>query len=191
MKKHLLLLPFILGIGACAYTPQQLTYAPTVNVEQRIANNDKINVSVEDKRDSQQLGYRSKDNKHDNPITPSNKLSQAIADATQKALNEQGFVISSEEENTQLHIIIESLNYEALDSNSIKLKAVLRSEIKQAEEKFSSRYVTESTHDSLITPSAARNEEMVNDILSKTLQRLFDDPKAQAFLQKSSDANNQ
>jgi uncharacterized lipoprotein len=43
-------------------------------------------------------------------------------------------------------------------------------------------YKSSVEHDLPFTPSAARNQEMVNDILSRSIERMLNDPEMQAFL---------
>ena len=49
-------------------------------------------------------------------------------------------------------------------------------------ERYTGQYKSSTERKTVVTPSMESNEEMVNAIISSTLNRLFADPKLKAFL---------
>ena len=62
------------------------------------------------------------------------------------------------------------------------LEAALQVVATAGNETYTGNYKTNSSRETAMTPSMAQNEEMINDLLSKTLVRLFSDPELKAFL---------
>ncbi len=185
MKKLLSIIVVAL-VSACAYSPQQITINPVVDTAaESYGNGRTVAVSVKDERENKVLGTRGGIYKETSTITLANSLTDAIARATQARLAVQGFNVNSAEPAADMTIFIEQLTYDTpADSvgKKVALDAVARVEIKAGNETFTGRYKTNSERQTVVTPSMAKNEEMINALLSDTLTRLFSDPKVKAFL---------
>ncbi len=187
MKSLFSSLLVVLTLAACAYPPQQVTIAPEVSSENVYGKGQNVAVSVNDLRASPEIGNRSADAEHDSPITPADNYLANIEATTRAALMAHGFNSDpSLQADAELIINITELSYENIASNShlhnIKLQAELTSEVKKGGKFYKGRYQTSVDHELGISPSAAKNESVINDVLSKSLQSLLNDPKAQAFL---------
>jgi len=182
-----LLLVVVTLLAACAYSPQQITVSPVINTETESYGAGRgLTVSVEDARNSKELGSRGGAYKDTSLITIGNDLEEAVKRAAKAELAVQGFnVNTTETETPNVNIIINTLKYDIpmqAVGKTIYLEMVLQVVATAGKETYTGNYKTNSSRETALTPSMAQNEEMVNDILSKTLLRLFSDPELKAFL---------
>jgi uncharacterized lipoprotein len=145
-----------------------------------------VTVSVVDQREDKTIGSRGGVYKNTSTITIQNNLEEAIYRVAQASLAAQGFNVNSAIENAaSLKIIVEKINYQTPEDSLAKkvaLEVVLRVEAQMGGEKYIGRYKSNSERLTIVTPSMAKNEKMINDLLSKTLVRLFQDQKLKTFL---------
>lgn len=175
---------------SCAYSPQQINVNPVINASaENYGRGRPVHVIAEDMRSVKTIGSRGGVYKDTSTITVANDINDAIAGAAKARLAVQGFNTNSIDENTtSLKVILESLSYDipkqTLQSPAKKvlLEAVLRVEVKSREEIFTGRYKSNSERPTVVTPTMSRNEEMINEVLSNTLNHMFSDPKLKAFL---------
>lgn len=174
-------------LAACAYSPQQITVNPQINTSaENYGNGRVVNVVVEDGRANKALGSRGGIYKDTSLITISNSLTDAIGRAAAANLAVQGFTVNSTDDNAALiKIIVDELSYDIPEQSvgkKVLLSAVLKLEVSAGGESYSGKYQTKSERQTVVTPTMGRNEEMINTLLSDTLQRLFSDAKLKAFL---------
>lgn len=186
MKKIIVLLAVYL-LAACAHSPQQLIIKPVIDSSgERYGNSRAVVVTVEDARPSKEIGSRGGAYEKSSIITIKNDLNDAIARAVEAKLATQGFSINSgSAEAATLKVVVDTLSYAIPKegvAKKVQLEAVVLVELKAGNETYSSRYKTNSEKQTVITPTMSANEAMINQLLSDTLARIFDDPKVQAFL---------
>jgi uncharacterized lipoprotein len=173
-------------LAACAYSPQQITINPIIDIAgEDYGNGRAVTIAVEDGREVKVLGSRGGVYKDTSTITVANSLTGAIARAAEAKLAVQGFNTNDDTASTQLKIIVEELIYDVPEQSvgkKVSLTAVLKVIASSGNETYSGRYKSNSEQQTVVTPSMNRNQEMVNDLLSDTLTRLFSDPKLKAFL---------
>lgn len=181
-----------LWLSACAFSPQQLTIKPELDrAIESYGGGRTLSVLVEDLRVDKALGTRGGVYENTSVITLANNLETAIATVAMERLAEEGFVVSSGQSDVgsaTVKIIIHSLNYDVPKDSMVKkvfLVAALSVEASHGDTKYIGQYKTESEHPTIITPTMKKNERMVNDVLSDTLIRLFNDRKLKAFLSNS------
>lgn len=183
---RLLVLALFLFISACAFTPQQVHIEPSVKVSTGIGQGQNILVTVEDKRAQNIIGNRSSDINHDSNIGIANDISQSIANTTKEALIAQGFNSdSSLAADASMTIYIIELSYINTEEelHNIAVAAELKTTISKGPEFYNGQYTIKTKHSLGISPSSAKNAALINEVLSKSLQSLLDDPKSQRFLQ--------
>ncbi|MBL4826619.1 MAG: hypothetical protein JKY66_02695 [Spongiibacteraceae bacterium] len=179
---------FFLSLAACAYSPQQITINPVIDTSgERYGEGRPVSVKVEDRRENKIIGSRGGIYKETSLITVSNDMGAAIVRATEAKLATQGFNVNSTAEQipAQLTVVIEQLSYEVPEQSlgkKVMLKAVFLVEASSHGETYTGRYETSSQQQTVVTPNTARNEEMINALISETLARSFTDPKLKAFL---------
>ena len=119
-------------------------------------------------------------------MRPANDVKSAIEDAIRKGLQTQGFNAFNPGENaTRLEVRLEQLDYvpeEGSVVNEVTLTLTLLAEASRGDVLHTGTYKSSVVHDLPLTPSASRNQQMVNDILSGAINRLLKDPEMLAFL---------
>ncbi|MFA7553959.1 MAG: YajG family lipoprotein [Spongiibacteraceae bacterium] len=185
--KNIILSMSLLLLVACAYSPQQITISPKVDTSvESFGNGRVVTVAAEDGRANKALGTRGGIYKETSVITIANDIALAVARAAEARLAVEGFNVHSDDADVaHLKIIIDKLTYDTPDQ-SVGKKVLLSASLKvvgtAGGETFTGQYTSNSERQTVITPSMARNEEMINTLLSDTLARMFADPKLKAFL---------
>lgn len=177
----------VLAAG-CAYSPQQLIIQPPLTVGgEAFGNGRPVLVSASDQRENRVLGTLGGMYGSSSTIVIANDLETAMTRATNGLLAAQGFVVNSTDPSAvQLTVVVEDIRYEDMSADKlgkdVKMTAVLRAEAVKGGENFSGRYQTNSQYRSVTTPDQKDNEKRVNDLLAKTLVRMFEDGKLRQFL---------
>lgn len=176
-------------LGACARSPQQLTVRPVLEISgEAWGNGQPVQVAARDARSSPVLGTLGGIYGDSSVITVGNDLQNALVRAANGLLASKGFVVNSPDPNAvQLNIVIDELTYRDITEDdkvgkAVKMTAALKAEASRGGETFSGRYQTASDFRGVTAPSMQQNEERLNDLLEKTLERMFDDPKLRDFL---------
>lgn len=183
--KQILLGFMILTLAACAYSPQQVTIKPQINIaDESYGNGRSIAVSGEDGREKKVLGTRGGIYEETSTITLANDMTKAIVTAAKAKLATQGFNVNSADSDATLKLVVEELTYDLPESvgKKVDLFCVIRVEAQAGTETYTGKYRTGSTVQTVFTPTMARNEAMINELISDTLVRAFSDPKLIAFL---------
>jgi uncharacterized lipoprotein len=187
--RQLFLVTLALLVTACAQSPQRLNIQPTLSISgDAVGNGRAIIVSAADQRPNKVLGSLGGVYGSSATITIGNDIEQALTRATNGMLASQGYVVNSPDPNAlQLNIVLEGLTYQPLDQavgNAVKLTAVLRADVTKHGETFSGRYQSDSERRSVGKPDAEDNEQYINELLSDTLTRMFNDNRLRDFLLK-------
>jgi len=187
--RQLFLVMLALLVTACAQSPQRLNIQPTLSISgDAVGNGRAIIVSAADQRPNKVLGSLGGVYGSSATITIGNDIEQALTRATNGMLASQGYVVNSPDPNAlQLNIVLEGLTYQPLDQavgNAVKLTAVLRADVTKHGETFSGRYQSDSERRSVGKPDAEDNEQYINELLSDTLTRMFNDNRLRDFLLK-------
>lgn len=176
-----------LCVAACAYSPQQITVDPIIaSAGERYGNGRPVSVVVEDRRENKVLGTRGGAYPETSTITIGNSLTGAIARSAEATLAAQGFSVnSSVEPQFEMKILVDELVYDKAEGSmtgEVNLKSVLSVELSAGGETYTGRYQTSSQRQLIVVASENKNTQLINEILSQTLQRLFADPKVKAFI---------
>ncbi len=139
-----------------------------------------------DSRDRKEFGSRGGVYKDTSLVQPANDLRPAIAETVRQGLQTLGYnAFNPGGDATTLEVRLEKLEYipeEGSVVNEVTLNLELVAEARRGETTHVGTYKSSVQHDLPFTPSAARNQEMVNDILSRSIERMLTDPEMQAFL---------
>jgi uncharacterized lipoprotein len=185
--KNILVIMLSLLVVACAHSPQQVTIAPVLSMEgDAYGNNRPVSVSVDDRRESKTIGSRGGIYYETSVITIKNDLSQAVLAAAKGKLAVQGFdVNTTNTDATSLVVVIEDISFEPINTtigNVIEVRVIFLAELNSGGEKFSSSYTSKSNRKTVMAPNEEDNSELLTGLVSKTMDRMFADPKLQAFL---------
>jgi len=189
MKKPLIALALAVSLIGCASSPQQVHLNPQIDVSSRLTKQPAVQLTINDLRPSPSMGTRGGVYGSTNHITADRNLSDSLRPAAIKALNELGArVDASSPFPIALSLDIEKVSYQ-VDQNSslpiqITLDAAIRASASKEGKSFSGRYESSKMHKFIKAPSEQRNEEIINEILSDTLNRVFNDPRLLTFMEQ-------
>lgn len=182
-------------LSACAQSPQQLTVRPVLEITgDAWGNGQHVMVTAKDERPSRVIGTLGGVYGNSTTITIANDIEQAMVRATNGLLASKGFVVNSTDPGAvRLNVIIDSLRYEDVTEDdkvgkAVRMTAALRAEAARGGETFSGRYQTSSDYRGVTAPTMKANEKRLNELLEKTLLRMFDDQKLRDFLLQAAPA---
>ncbi|RDE24145.1 hypothetical protein DV711_00635 [Motiliproteus coralliicola] len=187
--KLLLGLAAVLTLAGCAQSPQQVRLDPVISVNSLVDNQPTVHLSVTDKRPSQSLGTRGGVYRGSNHITLARSINHSLRPAAEAALTEMGIRVDQPSpQPIKLNLILEELSYTVADNQSLPLEITLRSQIAAVADKNdsqqASRYESTKVHKFFKAPNEATNAEIINQIMSETLTRLFNDPRLIEFIRR-------
>ena len=169
-------------LSGCAQSPQQVRLSPKVDVSNYLNNQPAVHLSVVDKRPSKILGTRGGVYRNSNHLTLARDLESSLKPIASAALNEMGIVVDqSHPMPTQLKLVVEKLSYQVKDNQTLPIEIKLEAQIAAVADKNgqrqATRYQSGQVHKFFKAPSEEQNEQIINEIVSETLTRLFNDPK--------------
>ncbi len=187
MLRAALLLTLSAAFAGCALSPQSIEIKPAANVQTtNIGQNQPVQVMAVDSRDQLAFGTRGGVYKETSLVQPANDVKAAVEEAVRQGLQQQGFNAFNPGENaTRLEVRLEQLDYvpeEGSVVNTVTLSLILAGEASRPDVAYTGTYKSSVKHDLPLTPSAKRNQEMINEILSGAITRMLEDPKMQDFL---------
>ena len=174
-------------LAACGLSPQVVNIQPAPEVASAtVGQNQSVNVRARDARESDAFGSRGGVYPETSLIRPGNDVPKALYEAVTNGLHVQGFnALEPGQDATELEVRLVELSYTPADTsvvNRIEVSARVEAIASRPNVEHTGRYQSSVTHDMPLTPSARRNEAMLNDVLERTLTRLLTDPKLLAFL---------
>ncbi|MCG8438101.1 MAG: YajG family lipoprotein [Pseudomonadales bacterium] len=187
MLRAVLLLTLSAAFAGCALSPQSIDVQPVADVEAaNIGQNKPVLVYAVDSRDQLAFGTRGGVYKETSLVQPANDVKTAVEEAVRQGLQTQGFnAFNPGDDATRLEVRLEQLDYvpeEGSVVNSVTLTLTLEGVASRDEITHTGTYRSSVKHDLPLTPTAKRNGEMVNAILSGAITRMLNDPEMQAFL---------
>lgn len=187
MLRAVLVLALSAAFAGCALSPQVIEVKPVADVEAtNIGQNRPVQVLAVDSRDQEAFGTRGGVYKDTALVRPANDVKGAVEDAVRKGLQTQGFnAFNPGDDATRLEVRLEQLDYvpeEGSVINQVTLTLTLLAEASRGDVIHTGTYKSSVKHDLPLTPSADRNQQMVNDILSGAINRLLKDPEMLSFL---------
>ncbi|MEQ3723152.1 YajG family lipoprotein [Alcanivorax sp.] len=187
MLRAALILTATTLFAGCALSPQMINVTPKANVEAaNVGHNQPVKVIAVDSRDQAAFGTRGGVYKETALVQPANDVKAAIEEAVRKGLQTQGFnAFNAGDDATRLEVRLEQLDYvpeEGSVVNEVTLSLTLLAEASRDNVVHTGTYKSSVVHDLPLTPTADRNQAMVNEILSGAITRMLNDPEMQGFL---------
>ena len=187
MKRLATLLVFAAWLGGCGLSPQTVQMEPAPDVESaNVGHNAAVLVTVDDQRERDEIGTRGGIYAETSLLRPANKVDEALLGAIQRGLQNQGFnAFNPGGDATRLQVALTELSYKPEDSsvvNRVEVGAELEVRAERPEADYTGRYRSTIRHDQPFTPSARRNETLLNDVMNRALNRMLADNKLLAFL---------
>lgn len=183
MKKTVAILAaVILTLSGCAKSPQQVRLNPEVNVDSYISNQPTVYLTITDKRPSKSLGTRGGVYRDTNNITLSKDLASTLRPVATAALNEMGVIVDDPSPRPiKLELIVETLEYKVNENQTLPIEVSLKTRISAVVDsngkQQTTQYQSSKLHKFFTAPNTEDNSKIINDIVSETLTRLFNDPK--------------
>lgn len=179
-------LAVLLVLTACAYSPQQveISPAPLVNAES-YGQGKSVAVKVEDRRENKVLGSRGGVYKDTSLVTVKNDLPAAVAAVTRASLAMQGFDVNNADPQAEYRVLIDELQYDVPAStvmSQVDLKARVRVEVVAGQQRYQGQYKTETQRKVFGNPSPEKIQQLINELLTDTLARSYQDQKLKAFM---------
>ena len=176
-------------IGGCAVSPQTIVLYPQATLASPFYGQGRsISISVKDRRSSRVLGSRGGVYKNSSVITISNDIKAALLVAAQNSAAQLGFDGSSSLAPAQLTLVLEELSYDTVTQglmNTISLNAKISLITKVGGSSHTGHYRTQRSHQFPQLPKAPKNQEIINEVLSTSLERGFSDISLANFLAKN------
>ena len=188
-KKNLLAILVIFGISGCVFEAQQVYLNPKVNIsEKNIGHNSKIFLKVIDDRDTTTIGHKgSYEGKHAQ-ITSKNSLPVALKQEIVRGLKTYKFKITNNSSNNKkLTVEIRDLEYttsSGFSSGGVHIKSYIQVIAQNNGRRIEKRYRTEKTKSVQIAPNDTTNEKWINETLTETITKLFQDRELMNLLSK-------
>ena len=173
-------------MGGCAVSPQSIVLSPQATLSGPAYGQGRaLIINVEDRRSSSVLGSRGGIYEASSVITISNSITNALLVAAQGAASQLGFDGSSSSAPAQLTLILEELSYDTQSNNlihtvSINAKITLTTTVGGSS--HTGHYQTQRSHKFPRLPDAQKNQEIISEVLTTSLERGFSDISLANFL---------
>ena len=176
-------------VAGCAVSPQTITIVPQTNLSGPFYGQGRtLTIEVDDRRASSVLGSRGGVYESSSVITIANDINAALRLAAQSSATQLGFDGSSSSAPAQLTLVLEELNYETVTKSlihTISLNAKITLITTVGGSSHTGHYQTENSHQFSQLPDAQKNQQIINEVLSTTLERGFSDISLANFLAKN------
>ncbi|AMO57793.1 hypothetical protein GZ77_13110 [Endozoicomonas montiporae] len=176
----------MLALGGCAMSPQSIQVNPSVTVAESVRNSlsSSVSVTVFDERLTPVIGFRG--GVYDsNEITARDNLPLALRSAVERGLREMGVSVVTSGEAPQFQVYLDSLEYRVPEGSyvtSVEVQTRIRVAVLHKGKRFEGSYSADISERVPKAPSDKKNEQLVNQVLSDVLERLFADQKLQSFM---------
>lgn len=183
-----LLLASPLLLTACALSPQYVEISPKIEVKERIMPAQVVQLSIEDNRTQQHIGTRGGVYKETSYIYLDKPVSKSLRPVAIAALQELGLDPNGvSPQPVLMNIRLDQLSYVMSDESlpkKVDLTASLHLSASKGDKNHEGRFNSAKQFSFFSAPDEEDNTEMINEILSDTLTRLFNDPKFIQFIRE-------
>jgi len=174
-------------LSACALSPQTISLTPEIEIAgSGIASGTTLVLEIRDARKSNVIGYRG--GIYDTAtISTEGDISGPIFNELSSALGNQGFSVVPGGSSSYPRLLIElrQLNYNVQKNNiiwSVEIFAEINANVRAGTKSISHNLEDRFTKDFPKSPSTTDNEKMINDVVSRLLQRVLEDDSITGFL---------
>jgi uncharacterized lipoprotein len=180
----------VLGfLTGCAFTPQSVELAPTVSVsaDEDIGQGKEVSIEVMDEREKLILGRRGTGHGGAAEITTDQNVALVVRDELVKGLQGYNFVPIQPDKDfpTSMKVEVRLLEYTTsvgFWSGGVHTRATLKVICKNQAKEYRKIYRAEGEERILFVPTAEKNAELINQILSKVLLKVLTDNQLLQFL---------
>ncbi len=173
-------------LSACALSPQYVDVNPTIEVKKQTASPNVVQLQIEDKRPQTQLGTRGGVYKDTSYIYLNKPIAETLTPVAEKALQQLGLQTNGQspqpyEITIRLDKLTYSINEEKLPKK-VALNTSLHLSVNKGDRSHEGEFNSSKEFSYMKAPSEEENEKIINEILSETLTRLFNDPQFITFI---------
>ena len=179
------------ALVGCAHSPQQLTVQPQINKPLNpVAQQQPVTVQVQDTRQSKILGTRGGIYPDSSNITISDSTLPAVRQQVENALRQLGFnVVPQGTPNANsLTLNLSDLSYQSPKSSvyvtQADISATFVAEARNMNKNYQGRYSSSLQQRVGYAPNEQTNTQLVTDVMSDALTRVFQDPAIIQILQQ-------
>jgi uncharacterized lipoprotein len=173
-------------MGGCAVSPQSIVLHPQATLTGPIYGQGReLTIKIEDRRSSSILGTRGGVYEISSVITISNDITAALLLAARTSAAQLGFDGSSSSAPAHLTLILEELSYDTQTSNlinTVSIDANITLVTTVGGSSHTGHYRTQRSHQFPRLPDAQKNQEIISEALSTSLERGFSDISLANFL---------
>lgn len=180
----------VLLVAGCAQSPHYLQADPQISQNfPRSGSGQSVTVNVVDGRESEVLGTRSGAAMSSAVISvEAHGLIPRLQAQAEAALSQMGFNPTPQTASGRpsLTLSLEQLSYAQADDKPLVEKALLlarlRAEVTNGRSTYTGNYTAKREQSYAVKPDREANTRMVNDVLSRALDRTFNDPEVGRLL---------
>lgn len=173
-------------VGCAQLSPQSIDFKPSLSTEDLVTGSGTASLIVEDKRSDKVIGLRGGAYSQTSTIESSRPLDQVIEEIALQVMDRAGIELSTAFPDMEISINLDKLSYISEDRQaSIKrttATAAVSIRVKKGNTVFENGYSTSQYVDTVGYASEDKNEELLNGVFEKVLQRMFSDQQLSAFL---------
>ncbi|MCO4836759.1 MAG: hypothetical protein KC426_01530 [Oceanospirillaceae bacterium] len=176
-------------MSGCAVSPQSIVISPQVTASGPAYGQGRaLAIKVDDRRSNKVLGSRGGIYESSSVITISNDINNALLLAVQSTAAQLGFDGTSSAKPATLTLALDELRYDTQTQNlvntiTISAKVTLITTIGGSS--HTGHYQTQRSHQLPQLPDAQKNQEIISEALSTSLERGFSDISLANFLAKN------
>ena len=176
-------------ISGCAVSPQSIVITPQVAASGPAYGQGRaLVINVDDRRSSAVLGSRGGVYETSSLITISNDINGALLLAAQSAAAQLGFDGTSSAKPATLTLALDELIYDTQTQsliNTVTIIAKITLTTTIGSSTHTGHYQTERSHKLPQLPDAQKNQDIISEALSTSLERGFSDISLANFLAKN------
>lgn len=186
------LLAGLAALGGCALSPQLIALRPSVSVPSSdIGHGRAVYIQVLDRRAQEAFGTRGGVYSHSDYIKPEGDIRAPIRAAVAAGLVEKGFTVTPDPAASALRmkVEVEAIGYQGEGSptvTKVKTWATVRVRVEKktdnTEQSYTGQYEANSSEGVIMAPGAEKNARLINDIVSKVIERMLGDQQLLRFL---------
>lgn len=174
--------------GCAQLSPQEVMLKPVIDTENLIQGAGSIELIVIDARVDRTIGSRGGAYASTSNITTTQPPEQLIEELALQVMGKAGLDVTATFADKQMQIRLNGLSYKTEKyKTSVKrttVKAEISVEVTNGGTVYKNAYQSSEYQDTVGYPSEEKNEEMLNNVFNRVLNRMFSDPSLSEFLQQ-------
>jgi len=176
-------------LNGCALSPQTVVIDPELSVVTRSTAAQDIRLSLEviDPRTTDVIGQRGGVYETTSDIRTDPGMTATVRNTLATALGNLGYLVVSPDEAARARLVVEiaELAYVAHQEeliDTIETRVAVRATCRKGSEQYGSTYRVTHKKEVIKAPSEKKNEELVNGVIARALDKMLSDEELIAFI---------